>query len=106
MKRKGLIAGIAKAFGANGSDTLRESVVTSYQFMVRAGAVRTSVTLLVQNMGNTLLLIVYTPWAEKSRGQRAEDPPPHKATARQAEVGGRRTGKELKAEFPTLKSSI
>ena len=26
------------------------------------GAVRTSVTLLVQNMGNTLLLIVYTPF--------------------------------------------
>src|SRR6266480_4114775 len=28
----------------------------------RSGAVRTSVTLLVQNMGNTLLLIVYTPF--------------------------------------------
>src|SRR5438093_7130272 len=29
---------------------------------MRTGAVRTSVTLLVQNMGNTLLLIVYTPF--------------------------------------------
>ena len=56
---------------ATAARTRGEILVISYPLSVHGyrllaisgeGAVRTSVTLLVQNMGNTLLLIVYNPF--------------------------------------------